>query len=378
MTEKSSKSKQPSSEQMPAKDNSPVAENSSRTEKADLKEKKKQQKKSKPKGQPLSKVAALALLLVMIISVAVGFVYFILFNQGMLTAEFSKSRASVNSRINSLERDLKNTNNALSLETQTRKDTEAKFGAFKTAMEAVATKLGRSSNEWRLAEIEYLLTIANHRLGLAHDRDTAIAIFEIADHRIKNLGDPALLKIRKSIKEELISLHAVQEPDITGMALSLGSLASEVERLPLMDKERVAVATGQIEDQAPDSWQDIPAAVWKDIKSLVVVRRHQQPTEPLLPPGESWFLYQNLQLKLEQARLALLRRDTALFRQHLKEADAWISTFFNEEASIVINALQNTSALAKVELQPATPDVSGSLRQLRSLLVERGVKIGKQ
>ena len=275
-----------------------------------------------------------------------------------------------------LEQELKNIRQALDRETQARKNSEDEFVSFKLAMEVVATKLGRTSNEWRLAEVEYLLSIANYRLTLTHDRVTAIAIFENADQRIKELGDPAFLKIRKSIKEELISLHAVKEPDLAGMALSLGTLVAEVERLPLVDKERVAVATGQIKDQAPESWQDIPAAVWKDIKSLVVVRRHQQPTEPLLPPAESWFLVQNLRLKLEQARLSLLHRDTVLFRQNLKEANTWISTFFNEESPGVINALKETSALAKIELQPIIPDVSGSLRQLRSLLVERGVKIG--
>ena len=244
-------------------------------------------------------------------------------------------------------------------------------------MEALATKLGRTSNEWRLAEIEYLLTIANHRIVLAHDIPTAITIFETADQRIKLLGDPALLKIRQSIKNELQALRAVEQPDLAGLALAIGNLASEVEKLPLIDKERVAAATGEIKDQAPESWRDIPAAVWKDIKSLVVVRRHQKATEPLLPPSESWFLYQNLRLKLEQARLALLRRDTGLFHQNLKEADAWIKTFFNDDSSSVISAQKQISDFVKIELQPASPNVNGSLLQLRSLLAERGVKIGE-
>jgi uroporphyrin-3 C-methyltransferase len=371
MTNKSSKAKQEPSKQIQKEKEAPAEENSSLAVKTDAKKDKKKKTKTKKESHPLSKTALLALFISVLIGAALTYEYFLLIDQQQLIENLSDSK-------NSLKQEINESKQALNSEARAREKTEADFGSFKVAMEALATKLGRTSNEWRLAEIEYLLTIANHRITLAHDLVTAIAIFETADQRIKSLGDPALLKIRKSIKDELVLLRAVEQPDVAGMALSIGSLASEVENLPLIDKERVAVATGEIKDQAPESWQDIPAAVWKDIKSLVVVRRHQKATEPLLPPTEAWFLYQNLRLKLEQARLALLRRDTALFHQHLKEADAWLKTFFNEESSGVISALKKLSELARVDLRPASPDVSGSLLQLRSLLVERGVKIGRK
>ena len=334
--------------------------------------------KTKRQTRQFPKTATLSLFITVLMSIAVGYGLFILNSQGMLTSDFSNAQSQLNARINTLVKDLETTNHALRMETQSRKQTEVEYGSFKTAMESLATKLGRTTGEWRLAEIEYLLTIANHRLVLGDDRITTIALFEAADQRLKALGDPAFLKIRKQIKDELIALKAVDEPDIAGMSFSLGSFASKVEDFPLIDKQRVATATGQIKDQAPDSWKDIPAAVWKDIKSLVVVRRHQQATEPLLPPAEAWFLYQNLRLKLEQAQLVLLRRDTALFRQQLNEVNTWMSTFFNVESPEVINMLKKTAALAKVDLKPATPDVSGSLRELRTLVSERGVKIGKK
>lgn len=378
MTENPGKKNLDSTKQTPARVEKPVAENSSPSVKAENKKSKEKIKKSRTakEKQAFSKTALLALTVAVLVGVVVGYEYLILYKQGMFTAEFSNSQNKVISRISSLEQELKNTKNALGTENQARINAEAEFNAFKIAMEEVATKFGRTTNEWRIAEVEYLLTIANQRLNLTQDIRTAAAMLESADQRLQRIGDPALLEIRKSIKDELNALYAVQEPDLSGLAISLSSLASEVDRLPLIDKERVAVATGQIKDQAPENWKDIPAAIWKDIKSLVVVRRHQQPAEPLLPPAESWFLYQNLRLKLEQARLALLQRDTALLRQNLNEAETWLNTFFNEESPGVINALKTTAALSKVELQPAMPDVSGSLRQLRSLLVKRGVKIG--
>ena len=204
-----------------------------------------------------------------------------------------------------------------------------------------------------------------------------IAIFSTADERIKAMGDPGLIPIRKAISDELSALSSVNEPDIEGVALRLGSLASAVDNLPLIDKERIATAIRQSEETQSLTWKDIPKAVWNDIKSMVQVRRHEQPVEPLLPPAESWFLYQNLRLKLEQARLAVLRRDTALFKQYLADSSAWVKMFFDQEAGEVISAAELIDSLESIELKPAYPDVSNSLRVLRAYMREQRIAVKK-
>jgi len=261
---------------------------------------------------------------------------------------------------------------ALADEVRARESAQAEHRALSVAMDALQAKLGRTTLAWRLAEVEYLLTVANHRLTLAQDVDTAIAVFETADDRLKALGDPALLPVRNMISSELIALRSVPHPDLAGMALELGNLEKQVHQLPLIDKERVATATGSSRGSGePLEWRDIPRAVWQDLKGLVTVRRHQQPTEPLLPPDQDWFLRENLRLKLEQARLALLRTDTALFRQQLDEAGAWIGSYFDAGSAAVSNLQDSLSRLAGEELNPEIPDVSGSLKALRKRLSAR-------
>lgn len=285
--------------------------------------------------------------------------------QAPLTAQLSETQSALGGRIDDVQGQLQSLQTTLNAETQARKNAEAEHQALNTAMQAITDKLGRTTVAWRLAEVEYLLTVANHRLTLAQDRDTAIAVFETADQRLRAIGDPALLKVRKIIADEVTALRSLPEPDITGMALRLGSLAENVEQLSLIDPQRIITATGTEAEQSPANWRDWPQAVWNDLKGLVQVRRHQQPVEPLLPPEQAWFLRENLRLKLEQARLALLRRDTALFRQTLAEAKHWIDNFFDAQTSAVAGTLDIFTELAGVELQPAMPDVSGSLRALR-------------
>jgi uroporphyrin-3 C-methyltransferase len=285
--------------------------------------------------------------------------------------QLTKNQTVFASRVTSLERKLQWTESALAKETRARKSAESEHGALSTAMKAVSAKLGRTTVAWRLAEIEYLLTIANHRLALAQDKKTAIAIFETAAKRLKAIGDPSLLNIRQAISDELNVLKSMLDPDVTSMALSIGSLITGVEYLPLIDKERLALVINTGNYKKILSWEELPQAVWEDIKSLVRVRRHQQPIEPLLPPKEAWFLQQNLRLKLEQARLSLLRRDTRQFRQYVGEANSWIESFFDADSPAVRNASVTLRALIRVKLQPRTPDVGGSLRLLRERLLEQ-------
>jgi len=285
--------------------------------------------------------------------------------------ELSNNQRGFATRINQLEQQLQTTKNQLSAEVEARKTEQSEHQAVNAALQSITEKLGRNTIAWRMAEVEYLLTVANHRLALAQDQQTAITVFETADSRLEAIADPSLLKVRKEIANELTALRAMPKVDIPGLALQIGSLAETVEQLPLMDKKRLAVASEKRESASSVAWQEIPGVMWSDIKSLVQVRRHQQPTEPLLPPQQAWFLYQNLQLKLEQARLAVLKQKTAVFVQSLEEASQWLSSYFEAESAAVVNMQKTVESLRTIELQPTIPDVSGSLRELRAVMNER-------
>jgi len=304
--------------------------------------------------------------------------FWLLRAQAPVNTQLVNAQSGLETRINQLEQQsrgieqqLQNTQSQLSAEVQARKNEQSEHQAVNVALQNITEKLGRTTIAWRMAEVEYLLTVANHRLTLAQDRQTAIDVFETADSRLEAIADPSLLKVRKEIASELTALRAMPNVDIPGLALQIGSLAESVEQLPLMDKKRLALVTENRESMSSTEWQEIPIAVWNDIKSLVQVRRHQQPVEPLLPPQQAWFLYQNLQLKLEQARLAVLKQNTVVFAQSLEEVSQWLSSYFEKESAAVSNMQETVKNLRAIELRPAIPDVSGSLRELRSVMNTR-------
>ncbi len=283
--------------------------------------------------------------------------------------------------VDDLQQKMADMRNQLAAAASERKALMEQQQALNTALQQMTARLGRTTLAWRLAEVEYLLTVANQRLTLAGDRDTALQALKTADDKLRSLGDPALVAVRQAIRDEITALEAVQLPDITGMALTLGSLAETVQKLPLLDttpRRPSLPATKQDESQGDNrqlDLKDLPAVLWRDLRSLVVIRRVDQPVQPLLPPDEEWYLRQNLQLKLEQARLSLLRGDSALFHHQLQEAARWIRAYFAMDSAPVKALLETLDGLQKVELRPQLPTLDTSLRLLREQMQRLGTTL---
>lgn len=235
------------------------------------------------------------------------------------------------------------------------------------AIEVLRSKTGRSETEWRVAEAEYLIRIANDRLKLARDVPTALAALQAADDRLRRAGDPALLDARKRLAHDIQALRSVDQPDVPGLSLALGGLIDEVDKLPLNSPQpsKAAEPPGSAAGPAKaGGWRQALKGVWEELKGLIVVRHPEHPAQPLLPPSQRFFLTQNLRLQLEQARLALLRGDAADYRRRIATAQEWIRTYFDVDAAATRGALDTLARLAKRDVHPSLPDISGALRTL--------------
>ena len=230
---------------------------------------------------------------------------------------------------------------------------------------------GKQPLYWRVSEVEYLLTVANYRLTLERDVNTAKTALQDADNRLRSIGDPGLIPVREKISQELSRLNGVSLPDIPGLASQINSLISDVDQLPFVQKsmsvDSEPVAAGEREYSG---FTRFVKTVWQDlVDGLFKVQRSDEPVEPLLPPREKQYLLHNLRLKLEQAHVALLQSDTSLFRTNLADIEQWVQRYFESGAPSVTNILQTVDTLKTTNLEPELPDISGSLRELRAWMV---------
>ena len=113
------------------------------------------------------------------------------------------------------------------------------------------------------------------------------------------------------------------------------------------------------------SWKELPAAIWRDLKTLIVIRDHEQPVGPLLSPQQRFFLVENLRLQLEQARLAMLSGQADVYRERIQTASDWINKHFDKEASITRNALETLQQLSHAAIAPELPDISAAYQALQ-------------
>lgn len=225
----------------------------------------------------------------------------------------------------------------------------------------------RGNVDLALAEVEYLLILAEHRLVLMQDPDTATAALEAARQRLTGLDAPGLDAVRGQVEVDLLRLRDVPRPDFRRWHGELVTLARAVADFPL--RAGSAAEDSAPEPPAPGGWRGLVHSIWRELRSFVVVTRSDAGAPAL--PGQETVLVQALQLRIESARLALLRRDGAALRDAAMAASAWLEQWFEPSHAGVRAAGAQLRELAALEPAPALPGITSSLETLRALQRER-------
>ena len=235
------------------------------------------------------------------------------------------------------------------------------------ALEALYQELARNRDEWVLAEVEGILTTAAQQLQLAGNVRAALIALEAADKRLARADRPSLIPLRKVINADIDRLKALPAVDVPGLALKLDNLIALIDTLPLAAESRPEEpAAAAPQTPVNGFWSRLTGEFWRDLKGLLRVRVADTPEVPLLAPEQSWFLRENLKLKLLSARLALLSRDDAAFRSDLGTAGKWLNQHFDSKAKSVQAASATLKQLGESELALKLPDLADSLEAVRS------------
>ncbi|WP_316367095.1 uroporphyrinogen-III C-methyltransferase [Candidatus Thiodiazotropha sp. CDECU1] len=236
----------------------------------------------------------------------------------------------------------------------------------------IQTRMGGKEGQWRVAEAEYLLRVANHRLNLMGDPDTALEALKSADERLTASGDPGWSGVREMIAAEITGLTALPKLDSAGISAELTALAARVEALPLMDSGMVQAprsaqpeTSREVADSGGLQLDKLLDDFWQGFKSMMVIRHHERPVSAMLPPEQRYFLIQNLRLKMENAKAAMVGRNQALYADNLTSALDWVDHYFQTSAPEVIGFKSQLEGLAARIIAPELPDISGSLRALQ-------------
>lgn len=240
------------------------------------------------------------------------------------------------------------------------------------ALEAMYQELSKSRDERLLAEIEQAVSIAAQQLQLAGNVETALIALQGAEMRLARAANARFLTLRKLLARDIERLRALPSADLSGMALKLESVATVIDSLPLAAEQRPLpdASHGGRAGKTPAElsfWQALALDIWSEARQLVRIERVDRPDPGLLTPSQSYFLRENLRLRLASARLALLARDSRSFRNDVRQAHEWIGRHFDERSKPVQAALGTLKGLATSDITLEPPSLAETLGALRNL-----------
>lgn len=246
--------------------------------------------------------------------------------------------------------------------------------AQQAALEALYQELARNRDEWQLAEIEQVLAIAQQQLQLSGNVRAALLALQLAESRLTRSDRPQFLSLRRALARDIERLKALPALDLPGMSLRLDGLVAAVDTLPLAFEERAgrdAAAKAARPAAAPGMFERLGSELWQELRQLVVVRRIEGQEPPLVPPAQAYFLRENLKLRLLNARLSLLTRNEAGYREDLRAAQGWIQRYFDARSKAAQSALAQLKQLSLATLSFEAPSINESLDAVRGFKARR-------
>src|SRR6266571_5078249 len=162
----------------------------------------------------------------------------------------------------------------------------AEFQNQQVGLEALYQELSRSGDEWVLAEIEQILTIASQHLQLNGNVQAALAALQTVDARLARSGRVRFLPLRKVFARDIERLKTAPSLDVPGFSVKLDQLISGVDSLPLVQDARpqaVAAAKGE----SDGVWQRLVAELLGELKQLVRIQNMESAAPALLSPPQA-------------------------------------------------------------------------------------------
>jgi uroporphyrin-3 C-methyltransferase len=232
-----------------------------------------------------------------------------------------------------------------------------------------------------VVDIESALSLAQQQAELTGSVQPMLAALHSAQKRLSKVAQPRLTPVLRALQTDIDRIQSASVTDTPSLLNKLDELVVLVEELPLLNavgaNSRAAAAptkpVGNVWEQAwrQAQWSVLASSVWAELSSLVRVSRIDQPEAVLLTPEQSFFARENLKLRLLNARLGLLARQTTASRNDLQWAERDMRRFFDVTGRKGITALSLLNQTQSQMRQFDMPRLDHSLAALATAAAGR-------
>ena len=274
-------------------------------------------------------------------------------------------------------------NNANVLQETLRKQTEIEGalaqlgGASRQNAEQIANaqrayqELLKSRVSWLVDETESTLNTASQQLLLSGNVPVAISVLESLEARLGRFEQPELLPIKQAISNDLAALKNRPYLDVSSASLRLNRLETAVASMPLLvdgtlQPGKAAPAAAPADPNAP-WWQHAWDTTLESLKGMVEVRKLNSSDAMLIAPDQSYFVKENLRLRLLDARNALMQRNGEIYQADLNDAEAAVKQYFDAKSPATQSWLKELAELKGLDVRTVSDDaLKASVAAVRS------------
>ncbi|MGO0305384.1 uroporphyrinogen-III C-methyltransferase [Endozoicomonas acroporae] len=239
---------------------------------------------------------------------------------------------------------------------------------------------GSTRNQWRIAEVEYLLRLANQRLLTVNDVTSALELMASAGQILGQLDDYTLFPVREALAEDIAVLKATTLLDQEAIWLRLQAIADLIPGLVILDDGHIAdvasapdpgsMVTDETNPPADRTWQETIKAIvldtWHRFTRLFRINtQREQPIEVLLTPEQEQLIRQKMLMLIEQSKLALITGKQAIYQNSLKQTSDWLSRYFMLGGDVSNQLATELTELEGLSITPDMPTIHRSLEALK-------------
>ena len=263
----------------------------------------------------------------------------------------------------------------------------------RSQVEDLIQSLSRSRDENVLADMEAALRVAMQQAALTGSTDPIVAVLKQSDDRLARYNNPRLDRVRRAVARDLDRVRTTSVVDVPLLSIRLDEAVRLVDELPLVSTPERATATGRaaaasaaqhgvaaarpasaasgVPAAAPAwiaslqrAWDGFSVPFFSELKQAVRVTSIEHPEAMLMTPDQSFFLRENVKLRLLNARLSILSRQFDLAQADLQQAQTALDRYFDHNSRRVVavsDLLRQVSAQARQVSFPRPDDTLAAI-----------------
>jgi uroporphyrin-3 C-methyltransferase len=267
----------------------------------------------------------------------------------------------------------------------------------RSQVEDLIQSLSRSRDENVLADVEAGVRVAMQQAALTGSTDPIVAILKQSDERLARYNNPRLDRVRRAVARDLDRVRTASAVDVPSLTIRLDEAVRMVDELPLVSTpERATVAgraaaasaalaaphgaaaarpasaaSGAAAATPPawvvslqQAWEGFSVPFFGELKQAVRVTSIEHPEAMLMTPDQSFFLRENVKLRLLNARLSILSRQFDLAQADLQQAQTALDRYFDHSSRRVVavsDLLKQVSAQARQVSFPRPDDTLAAI-----------------